>query len=85
MSGRPARYAVERVAGSPELERLQDRLRPMLERLSQDADSADGAAQGASTAGGTTYSPANASDWTGVPPTTVAEALDRVAAALGPI
>lgn len=82
---RPARYAVERVAGSPELERLQDRLRPVLERMSRDADGAETSAQGAATAGGTAYTPANASDWTGTAPTTVAEALDRIAAALGPI
>lgn len=31
------------------------------------------------------YTPANATDWTGTPPTTLAEALDRIAAALGPI
>lgn len=31
------------------------------------------------------YIPGNPSDWTGSPPTTIAEALDRIAAALGPI
>ena len=31
------------------------------------------------------YSPAAPADWTGSPPTTLAEALDRIAAALGPI
>ena len=31
------------------------------------------------------YTPGNAADWTGSPPATVQEALDRIAAALGPI
>lgn len=31
------------------------------------------------------YSPAVAADWSGTPPSTIAEALDRIAAALGPI
>jgi len=31
------------------------------------------------------YTPADSADWTGADPTTVAEALDRIAAALGPI
>ncbi len=31
------------------------------------------------------YTPADAADWTGTPPATIAEALDRIAAALGPI
>jgi hypothetical protein len=30
----------------------------------------------------TTYTPADAADWEGDPPTTMAEALDRIAAAL---
>ena len=32
-----------------------------------------------------TYTPADSSKWTGADPTTVAAALDRIAAALGPI
>lgn len=32
-----------------------------------------------------TYTPSNISDWSGVAPTTVQEALDRIAAAIGPI
>lgn len=31
------------------------------------------------------YTPAETTDWTGADPTTIAEALDRIAAALGPI
>lgn len=31
------------------------------------------------------YTPAVAANWTGTPPTTIAAALDRIAAALGPI
>ncbi len=34
---------------------------------------------------GIAYSPSTPSDWSGSPPTTIAEALDRIAAALGPI
>jgi len=33
----------------------------------------------------TAYAPASPADWTGTPPATLAEALDRIAAALGPI
>jgi hypothetical protein len=32
-----------------------------------------------------TYAPASSTDWSGSPPSTIAEALDRIAAALGPI
>jgi len=31
------------------------------------------------------YTPAVGTDWTGADPTTIAEAIDRIAAALGPI
>lgn len=41
------------------------------------ADGADGDA--------TAYTAANAADWNGSAPTTIADALDRLAAALGPI
>lgn len=31
------------------------------------------------------YSAANAAHWSGTPPTTIAEALDRIAAMIGPV
>jgi len=33
----------------------------------------------------TAYAPASPANWSGLPPSTLAEALDRIAAALGPI
>lgn len=53
---------------------LEDRTEQALERLYGEATSA-----------ATAYTPAVAADWSGDPPTTVQEALDRIAAALGPI
>jgi hypothetical protein len=35
--------------------------------------------------GASSYEAADSADWSGNPPTTLAEALDRIAAALGPI
>lgn len=84
MAARP-RYQLERVSGSPDVEALQDRIVPLLEQLASDRASGDTAASAAATAGGTSYTPASAADWNGDPPSTVAAALDRLAAALGPI
>lgn len=84
MPPRQSRYQVERVPGPPELEALQDRLAPVLERLSQDADEGASAAEGAATAGGTAYTPADPAAWGDDPPSTVGDALDRIRAELGP-
>lgn len=86
MVAKAARYKFERVhGGPPELSALQDRLGPLLERISGDTESAASSTEEAGTADGTSYTPAVAADWTGTAPTTVQEALDRIAAALGPI
>lgn len=50
----------------------------------QTAQTAAEAAQAAAEAAAA-YTPAVTANWTGADPTTVAEALDRIAAALGPI
>lgn len=42
-------------------------------------------AQITATAGSAPYTPADTTKWTGADPTTVQQALDRIAAALGPI
>lgn len=81
MPPRTNRYGFERVAGSPELEALQDRLGPLLEQLSTDR----GDVENAATAGGTTYEAADDAAWSGDPPTTIQDALDRIAAAIGPV
>lgn len=74
MAAQP-RYQIERVPGSPDVEALQDRIMPVLERLSLDREEAAPAA----TAGGTSYAPARTADWAGTAPTTLAEAQDRIA------
>lgn len=84
MAARASRYQLERVPGPPELEALQDRLAPVFERLSQDADDGASASEGAATAGGTVYTPADPSAWGGATSLTLDEVLDRIAASLGP-
>lgn len=85
MTARRPRYRVERVPGSAELQALQDRLGPVLDRLSRDADTNEDAAGNAALGSGTAYTPAVAADWNNDAPATVADALDRIAAMLGPI
>lgn len=77
MAKRP-RYQIERVSGSPELEQLQDRLYPLLEKLSVHAESTDTAAGDAATAGGTSFV-GDSEVWATSTPTTVGEAIARLA------
>ena len=49
------------------------------------ASAAASAASAVTAAGYASYTPAVTGDWTGADPTTVQQALDRIAAALGPI
>ena len=77
---RPNRYQLERVSDAPDwAQRLQDNLDRALERVSGDADSSSSSAATAAMASGTTYTPARAADWDGSPPSTIDEAVDRLA------
>lgn len=49
------------------------------------SDSADAAAASAASAANASYTPAVTGNWTGADPTTLKGAIDRIAAALGPI
>lgn len=79
MSAKQARYKLERVQGSPEIGQLQDRLGPVLEKLSKDTEDGVSNAATAATAGGTSYTPVDASDWAGTAPATIQQAIDRLA------
>lgn len=63
--------------GQPAFVALENNVRRALERADAAARSAQTAAQA--------YTPADPAAWSGSPPATVQEALDRIAAALGPI
>lgn len=80
------RYQIERVEGDESLSRLQESVQRALTEVSADRDDNASAASTAATATGTSYTPGVAADWaTSGAPTTIQEALDRIAAALGPI
>jgi len=57
----------------------------LVQAYSAALDAVTGTNTGDQDATTTPYTPAVSADWTGADPTTVAEALDRIAAALGPI
>jgi hypothetical protein len=79
VSAKRARYKLERVQGSSELGQLQDRLGGLFEKLSKDTEDGVSSASSAATAGGTSYTPADALVWAGTAPTTAQEAYDRLA------
>lgn len=64
---------------APRLESLTGRPEPDARNIQRALDAMRASADGG------TYTPANASHWSGTPPTTIAAALDRIAAMLGPI
>ena len=70
------RHQLEALTGRPEDDR--GRLQRVIDGLRTDIVDA-------SAADAVTYTPASAADWNGTPPATVGEALDRIAAMLGPI
>ena len=63
--------------------RLADK--PLESSNPQLGDAIGSALDAAATSPGTSYTPAATLNWTGADPTTVQEALDRIAAAIGPI
>ena len=63
--------------GDPRNRAIEDRVEAALQRAREAASSEATAAS--------SYTPASSADWNNDPPTTVQEALDRIAAALGPI
>lgn len=67
----PLRPVIE-TTGVAELEPLERKVQAQLDAVGVYTDSLP-------------YEAANAADWSGSAPTTIAEALDRIAAALGPI
>lgn len=80
MAANRHRYPLERVHDCPPWgQRLQDSIQRALDRVTADADTVTSSASTASTGTGTSYAPARAADWAGTAPTTVQEALDRLA------
>ena len=57
----------------------------MADEIQTANETQDGATASAATSVGTSYSAADAADWNGTAPTTIKEALDRLAAAAGPV
>jgi hypothetical protein len=80
MTAKQGRYRIERVQGSAELGQLQDRIGPVLEKISRDTETSETALSSAAGAGGTSYTPGAPGDWASPAPTTVQSALDRLAA-----
>lgn len=71
----PNRYALDRVIDAPEwAQQMQDSMQRALDRVSGDADTIEGTATGASS-----YTPARTADWAGTAPSSLAEAVDRLA------
>lgn len=81
MAAKTPRYQLERVHGSQEIQDLQDRITPVLEKLSADVDSAETRAGSASTSVGTAYKPADPDVWgSDSAPKSVEDALNALVA-----
>lgn len=63
--------------GDPAHTGLETNIRRMADQMHSQLNAMDG--------GDVSYHPSSVTDWSGNPPRTIAQALDRIAAALGPI